>query len=143
MTQSPATLPPGIVDSCNNAFVVQLKAPKDRDLMMAHLALSEKGFVDEHPRRHISRMEAARSIVKLGYSRDKRDVPPILAEALMASVRVTGSAPNPAVGETHPPKVTGKAATPGFDRTLSPEYNACCSPPVTPERKTVVGKDHR
>jgi hypothetical protein len=28
MTQSPATLPPGIVASCNNAFVVQLKAPK-------------------------------------------------------------------------------------------------------------------
>ena len=82
MTQSP-----GIVDSCNNAFVVQLKAPKDRDLMMAHLALSEKGFVDEHYKRYISRMEVARSIVKLGYSRDKRDVQPMLAEALMVPAR--------------------------------------------------------
>jgi hypothetical protein len=87
MTQSPATLPPGIVDSCNNAFVVQLKAPKDRDLMMAHLALSEKGFVDEHYKRYISRMEVARIIVKLGYSRDKRDVQPMLAEALMVPAR--------------------------------------------------------
>jgi hypothetical protein len=92
MTQSPATLPPGIVDSCNNAFVVQLKMPKDRDLISgprsaAHLALSEKGFVDEHYKRYISRMEVARSIVKLGYSRDKRDVQPMLAEALMVPAR--------------------------------------------------------
>jgi hypothetical protein len=46
MTQSPVTLPLGIVDSRNNIFVAQLKAPRDRDLMgemwsAAHLALSE------------------------------------------------------------------------------------------------------
>ena len=51
--------------------------------MMAHLALGEKGFVDEHYKRCISHMEVARSIVKLGYSRDKRDVQPMLAGALM------------------------------------------------------------
>lgn len=33
MAQSPTALPPGIADSCNNAFVGQLRAPKDRDLM--------------------------------------------------------------------------------------------------------------
>lgn len=87
MTQSPADLPPGIVDSCNNAFVTQLKSPKDRDLMMAHLALSEKGFVDEHYKRFLSRMEVARSVVKLGYSTDRRDVQPVLAEPLMVPAR--------------------------------------------------------
>ena len=87
MTQSPADLPPGIVDSCNNAFVTQLKNPKDRDLMMAHLALSEKGFVDEHYKRFLSRMEVARSVVKLGYSTDRRDVQPVLAEPLMVPAR--------------------------------------------------------
>jgi hypothetical protein len=87
MTQSPADLPPGIVDSCNNAFVAQLKNPKDRDLMMAHLALSEKGFVDEHYMCFLSRMEVARSVVKLGYSTDRRDVQPVLAEPLMVPAR--------------------------------------------------------
>lgn len=51
MIQSPVTLPPGIVDSCNNAFIVQLNAPKDRGLMCetwfaAHLAVSEMGCAD-------------------------------------------------------------------------------------------------
>ena len=73
--------------SRNNAIFTRLQAPKDRDLMMAHLALSEKGFVDEHYKRYISRMEVARSIVKLGYSRDKRDVQPMLTEALMVPAR--------------------------------------------------------
>ncbi len=87
MTQSPATLPPGIVDSCNNAFIAQLKAPNDRDLMMAHLALSEKGFTDEQYKRYLSRMEIARSVVKLGYAMDNRDVPPMLVEPLMVPAR--------------------------------------------------------
>ncbi|MCJ7548346.1 MAG: hypothetical protein MUQ30_01525 [Anaerolineae bacterium] len=76
-----------IVDSCNNAFVTQLKNPKDRDLMMAHLALSEKGFVDEHSKRFLSRMEVARSVVKLGYSTDRRDAQPVLAEPLLVPAR--------------------------------------------------------
>lgn len=87
MTQSPATLPPGIADSCNNAFVVPLKAPKDRALMMVHLALSEKGFVDKNFEWYISRMEVASSIVKLGDSRNKRDVQSLLGEALMVPAR--------------------------------------------------------
>jgi hypothetical protein len=41
-----STLLPGIVESYNNAFIVQFKASKDCDLMMAHLALSDNGFVD-------------------------------------------------------------------------------------------------
>ena len=72
--------------------VAQLKNPKDRDLMCetwfaAHLALSEKGFVDEHYKRFLSRMEVARSVVKLGYSTDRRDVQPLLAEPLMVPAR--------------------------------------------------------
>ena len=50
----------------------------------AHLALSEKGFTDEQVKRYLSRMEVARSVVQLGYSTDKRDVQPMLGEALMA-----------------------------------------------------------
>ena len=87
MTQSPADLPPKIVDSCNNASVTQLKSPKDRDLMMVHLALSEKGFVDEHYKRFLSRIEVARSVVKLGYSTDLCDVQPVLSEPLMVPAR--------------------------------------------------------
>ncbi|MBN1967099.1 MAG: hypothetical protein JW910_20765 [Anaerolineae bacterium] len=45
----------------------------------AHLALSEKGFVDEYYKRFLSRMEVARSVVKLGYS--------TLAEPLMVPAR--------------------------------------------------------
>jgi len=37
----------------------------------------------------------------------------------------------------------GGAIELAFDRTPGPEYNAPCSPPVTPERYPVVGKDHR
>jgi hypothetical protein len=55
--------------------------------MMAHLALSEKGFVDEHYKRYMSRMAVARSIVKLGHARGKRDVQPMLAEPLMVPAR--------------------------------------------------------
>jgi hypothetical protein len=51
--------------------------------MMAPLALSEEGFVDEHYKHFLSRMEVARSVVKLGYSPDRRDVQPVLVEALM------------------------------------------------------------
>ena len=46
--------------------------------MIAHLAPSEKGFVREQYRRHVSRTEVARSIVKPGYSRGMRGVQSIL-----------------------------------------------------------------
>jgi hypothetical protein len=36
--------------------------------------VASTGFVDEHYKRFLSRMEVARSVVKLGYSCDKRDV---------------------------------------------------------------------
>jgi hypothetical protein len=80
---------PGHVDPCNNAFVTQLKNPKDRALTSgpwsaAHLTgqkdlsrqgqsffRGEKRFVDEQYKRYLSRVEIARSIVKLGYSTDK------------------------------------------------------------------------
>lgn len=51
------------------------------------MALSEKGFTDEQYKRYLSRMEIARSVVKLGYSVDKRDVQPMLGEALMVPAR--------------------------------------------------------
>jgi len=37
ITQSPSLIPPGILSSCNNIFVSQLKNPRDRDLAVAAL----------------------------------------------------------------------------------------------------------
>jgi hypothetical protein len=68
--QSPSEIPGGIVSSCNNSFVFQLKNPRDRDLAMAQLARSEKGFTDEHYKRFLSRMAKATAVLKLGTSMD-------------------------------------------------------------------------
>ena len=82
IVQTPSELPAGILSSCNNAFIGQLKRPQDRDVAVAHIARSEKGFVDEHYRRFISRLPVARMLVKLGYSRDIRRMEPMLVEPL-------------------------------------------------------------
>jgi hypothetical protein len=60
--QTVSELPPGLLSSCNNAFFGQTKAPMDRDLMMAHLAFSEKGFTDEDYKRFLSRMPLVPSL---------------------------------------------------------------------------------
>jgi hypothetical protein len=74
--------------SCRPAQGAQGPRPDGRTFTFAaHLALSEKGFVDEQYKPFFSRMEAAHSVVKLGYSTDQRDVQPMLAEALMVPAR--------------------------------------------------------
>ena len=83
IAQTVSELPPGILSSCNNAFFSQSKQPADRDLMMAHLAFSEKGFTDEDYKRFISRMPTAgnqrlHAICKLGYSMDVVHTTPFL-----------------------------------------------------------------
>ena len=83
LVQTLADLPSGILASCNNAFFGQLKSPKDRDLAVAHLARSERGFTDEEYKRYASRIPRKLAIVKLGYSDDVAQLEPMLAQPLM------------------------------------------------------------
>lgn len=83
LTQSPALIPPGIMSSCNNLVVGQLKNAKDRDLAVAAFARSEKGLHDEDWRRFLARLPIAQAVVKLGYSFDMGDVEPVLVRPAM------------------------------------------------------------
>jgi len=83
ITQSPSLIPPGILSSCNNIFVSQLKNPRDRDLAVAALHRSEKGFVDEAWRRFLASLPAARTVAKLGYSFDRAEVEPCYIQPLL------------------------------------------------------------
>jgi hypothetical protein len=93
ITQSPSLIPPGILSSCNNIFVSQLKNPKDRDLAIAALHRSEKGFVDETWRRFLASLPVARSVAKLGYSFDRAELEPTYIQPLLLNV------PEPTDGE--------------------------------------------
>jgi hypothetical protein len=86
ITQSPALMPKGILSSCNNIVIGQLKESKDRDLAVAHLARSEKGLTDEDWRRFLARLPIGWSVVKLGYTRDMSALEPVLIEPLMLVV---------------------------------------------------------
>ena len=83
IAQTVSELAAGILSSCNNAFFSQTKHPKDRDLAMAHLAYSEKGFTDEDYKRFLSRMPAAMAVCKLGYSQDIVHTTPFLCKPVM------------------------------------------------------------
>jgi len=86
ITQSPSLIPTGILSSCNNMVVANLKNPKDRDAMIAALARSEKGFVDEPWRRFLASIPVARAVVKLGYTTDRAQVEPVYIQPLMLDV---------------------------------------------------------
>jgi hypothetical protein len=83
IVQSPAELPPGILSSCNNLVIGQLKNPADRDTVQAALGWSEKGFTDEDYKRFISRMPATFAIIKLGYTADHTRTAPMLARPIL------------------------------------------------------------
>jgi hypothetical protein len=85
IAQSINELPPGVISSCANAFFGQMKLPKDRDLSMAHLGFSEKGFTDEDYKRFLSRMAQAMAVVKLGLSMDIRHTTPFLTRPIMVA----------------------------------------------------------
>jgi hypothetical protein len=93
ITQSPSLIPPGILSSCNNIFVSQLKNPKDRDLVVAAIHRSEKGLVDETWRRFLASLPVARSVAKLGYSFERSEVEPCYLQPLLLDV------PEPSDGE--------------------------------------------
>jgi len=83
MAQTISELPEGIFASCNNLFAVQTKNPKDRDLLMAAIGRSEKGFVNTEFKRFFGRVPAQMSVVKLGYSTDVTQLEPMLIHPLM------------------------------------------------------------
>jgi hypothetical protein len=83
ITQSPAWIPSGILSSCDNLIATQLKNPKDRDLVVAAVARSEKGFIDENWRRFLARLPIGQSVARLGYSFEIAEQEPILFRPLM------------------------------------------------------------
>ena len=86
LTQTPSAIPPGIMSSCNNLFVSQLKNARDRDLITAMLHRSEKSLTDEEFRKFISRIPKARAIVKLGYSDEAAELEPAYVRPWMLDV---------------------------------------------------------
>jgi hypothetical protein len=81
--QTVSEVAPGISSSCNNVFIGQTKAIKDRDLVLAHLAKSEKGFTDEEYKRFVSRMPRAMAICKLGFGWETYEMEAMLARPIM------------------------------------------------------------
>ncbi len=86
VTQTPSAIPTGILSSCNNIFTTQLTNPRDRDLIIAALHRSEKGFVDETWRRFLASLPIARSVVKLGYAFERADMEPTCVQPQMLDV---------------------------------------------------------
>ena len=76
-----------ILSACNNIFVSQLKKPRDRDLAIAAIHRSEKGFVDESWRRFLASLPVARTVAKLGYSFDRAQVEPCYIQPLLLDAR--------------------------------------------------------
>ena len=84
--QTPSEIPPGIISSCNNSLIFQLKNPRDRDLAASQLARSEKGFADEPYRRFIARMPRGTCILRLGASPDIARNEPMYVRPLMVEL---------------------------------------------------------
>jgi len=78
LAQTASQLPSGILSSCANIYVFQTKDGRDRDILLPHLARSEKGIVNTEYKRYLARIPKTYSIVKLGYSEDVFDIEPVL-----------------------------------------------------------------
>lgn len=87
IVQSPSELPPGIISSCNNIAVGQLKNGKDVQEVMSSLGRSPVGFVDTHYARYINRMPQGQFILKLGLSMNVADTEPLLFRPLMVRAK--------------------------------------------------------
>ena len=81
--QTISAVSPAIFSCCPNGFIGQSKNARDRDAIMAWLAKSEKGFVDEDYKRYLSRIPAETLIGRFGYSRDPRLGEPFVCRAIM------------------------------------------------------------
>jgi len=78
ITQAPSLIPPDIVSSCNNVVIGMLKSPKDKDIVLAAIARSEKGFVDEPWRRFMTDMQIGMFIGRFSYSMEREMGQPFL-----------------------------------------------------------------
>lgn len=87
IAQSPASLPAGILSSCNNLVIGQLKNPDDVKEVMSALARSPHGFVDVPYAHFIGDLEVGQMIVRLGLARGGRGNFPILYRPLMVEAR--------------------------------------------------------
>ena len=87
ITQSPSLIPSGIMSSCNNLFVAQVKNRKDQDIVIGMLHKSPVGFTDETWRRFLANIPIARSVVKLGYAFDRAQLEPVYIKPNMLNVK--------------------------------------------------------
>jgi hypothetical protein len=91
VVQSPSELPPGIISSCNNLAVGQLKDDEDVKVVMSGLARSPVGFVDTHYARFVNRMQRGQFILKLGLAWDVAQAESLLFKPLMVEAREPGA----------------------------------------------------
>lgn len=82
IVQSPASLPPGILSSCNNIAVGQLKNPEDVKAVMSAMARSPHGFIDVPYAHLIGVLEQGQFLLRLGLARGGRGNYPILYRPL-------------------------------------------------------------
>lgn len=82
IVQSPASLPPGILSSCNNIAVGQLKNPEDVKAVMSAMARSPHGFIDVPYAHLIGVLEQGQFLLRLGLARGGRGNYPILYRSL-------------------------------------------------------------
>ena len=95
LAQTLSGLPPGILSSCNNAFFSQSKNDRDRQLVLAHLAKNNKGFVNADYDRFLGRMPIGMAVAKLGYATEMGALEPYLVQPLQLA------GPEPSDAEIH------------------------------------------
>jgi hypothetical protein len=86
ISQAPHLIADDIISSCNNLIAGFLKNPKDKDLILSALALSEKGFRDEEWRRFMDDIPIGMAIGRLPYTTRREAQRPFLFRPLMLDV---------------------------------------------------------
>ncbi len=85
--QSPAQAPPGVLSSCNNLVLGQLKDPEDVKAAMSALARSPHGYVDTPYAHMIGDLEVGQFILRLGLARGGQGNYPMLYRPLKVDAR--------------------------------------------------------
>ena len=87
ITQSPALIPAGVRASCSSVFLGYLTEPDDKDVALAAIARSEKGFHDEPWRRFISDQGIGMNLGRLPYTFERTEMRPFLFRPLMLNAK--------------------------------------------------------
>jgi len=85
--QSPGQAPPGVLSSCNNLALGQLKDNEDVKAAMSALARSPHGYVDTPYAHMIGDLEVGQLILRMGLARGGRGNYPMLYRPLMVDAR--------------------------------------------------------